>query len=101
MEGISHVSQSKAGRWVWLLFFLALSIYFFASFATEHTAYYGLSVFGFLCMGLHAYKYPISFSKPLRPQIKGAHQTARKFELLGIIGVVLAITGAAWRWYAP
>ncbi len=101
MEDISHVSKSKAGRWVWLLFFLALSIYFFASFARERAAYYALSAFGFLCMGLHAYKYPISFSKPLWPQIRGPHQTARKSELLGIIGIVLAITGAAWRWYAP
>jgi hypothetical protein len=52
-------------------------------------------------MGLHAYKHPVSFSRPLWPQVKGPRKTVRNFELLGLVGVALAIIGAIWRWYAP
>ncbi|WP_157745262.1 hypothetical protein [Luteimonas chenhongjianii] len=101
METQTQLTDSKASRWVWLLFFGAISVYFFASFAANRSPHYALSAFGFLCLGLNAYKNPVSFSGPLWPQVKGPHKTARGFELLGLIGAALAFIGAVWRWYTP
>ena len=101
METQPQLTDSRASRWVWLLFLGAISVYFFASFAVDRSSHYILSAFGFLCIALHAYKHPVSFSRPLWPQLKEPHKTVRSFELLGLVGVVLAIIGAVLRWYAP
>lgn len=98
---MSQTSSAKATSWVWLIGFFLLAAYYLASCIRAPAPHYALSAFGFFCMGLHAFKRPVSFTGPLWPQAKAPLSSALTVDILGVVGVALAVAGAIWRWYAP
>jgi hypothetical protein len=96
---MSRTSSSKATNWVWLAGFFLLAAYSLASCIQAPAPHYALSAFGFFCMGLYAFKQPVSFTGTLWPRAK--ERRASAVDLLGVVGVVVASAGAVWRWYTP
>ena len=101
LEVMSQTSSSKATSWVWLVGFFVLAAYYLASCIRTPSPHYALSAFGFFGIGLHAFKRPVSFTGPIWPQVTVPRASALTAEILGVVGVVLAVAGAIWRWYAP